>query len=112
MAAGSPKWRSTASSRLPSASTGSRNATPSCSTSCGTRSTSRWGKRMSSETPFGSCPLPVLEHKHVLLGHGSGGLLTAQLVEGLFLPAFDNPILGRLDDQAVLDLDGTRLAFT
>ena len=67
---------------------------------------------MSSETPFGSCPMPVLDHEHVLLGHGSGGTLTAQLVERLFLPAFSNPTLDRLDDQAVLELEGGRLAFT
>ncbi len=67
---------------------------------------------MSSETPFGSCPMPVLDHKEILLGHGSGGTLTAQLVEKLFLPALGNPILDRLEDQAVVEIDGTRLAFT
>ena len=67
---------------------------------------------MSSETPFGECPMPVLDHQQVLLGHGSGGTLTAQLLERIFLPAFSNPILDRLDDQAVLEAPGTRLAFT
>jgi hydrogenase expression/formation protein HypE len=67
---------------------------------------------MSSETPFGACPVPVLDHKQVLLGHGSGGTLTAQLIERLFLPAFANPILERMDDQAVLDVAGARIAFT
>jgi hydrogenase expression/formation protein HypE len=67
---------------------------------------------MSSETPFGSCPLPILDHREILLGHGSGGLLSAQLVEKLFLPAFGNPILNLLDDQAVLEMGGARLAFT
>src|SRR5262249_30348457 len=76
------------------------------------RCTWRSGKRMSSEPPFGDCPVPVLRHERVLLGHGSGGTLTAQLLERVFLPAFDNPILARLDDQAVLDVPGTRLAFT
>lgn len=67
---------------------------------------------MSSETPFGSCPLPILDHREITLGHGSGGLLSAQLIERLFLPAFGNPILERLDDQAVLEIAGARLAFT
>ena len=67
---------------------------------------------MPSETPFGDCPVPVLRHERVLLGHGSGGTLTAQLLERIFLPAFRNPILERLDDQAVLESPGTRLAFT
>jgi hydrogenase expression/formation protein HypE len=48
----------------------------------------------------------------VLLGHGSGGKLSADLLQKLFLPAFDNPILSRLDDQAILTVNGTRLAFT
>jgi len=67
---------------------------------------------MSSETPFGECPMPLLDHQQVLLGHGSGGTLTAQLLERIFLPAFSNPILDRLDDQAVMEAPGTRLAFT
>lgn len=67
---------------------------------------------MSSEIVFGSCPVPVLDHATVLLGHGSGGIMTGQLIERLILPAFANPVLDRLDDQAVLELGGTRLAFT
>lgn len=68
---------------------------------------------MSSEdVGFGSCPLPVAGREAILLGHGSGGVLTSQLVEGLFLPAFANPALARLDDQAVVDFAGARLAFT
>ena len=66
----------------------------------------------SEETPFGTCPLPIVDHKQILLGHGSGGVLTSQLIEGIFLPAFANPVLARLDDQAVVELGGARLAFT
>lgn len=61
---------------------------------------------------FGSCAIPVFEHKQIVLGHGSGGKLTAELIETIFLPAFKNPILDKLDDQAVLTINGTRLAFT
>lgn len=67
---------------------------------------------MSSSTPFGDCPVPILDHQRVLLGHGSGGTLTSQLIEGIFLPAFANPFLQKRDDQAVLELPGGRLAFT
>jgi len=59
-----------------------------------------------------SCPLPVTQHKTIVLGHGSGGRLTAQLVRDLFLPAFDNPVLRKLDDQAVLDIAPGRIALT
>ena len=59
-----------------------------------------------------ACPVPLTRHKTIVMGHGSGGRLTAQLVRDLFLPAFDNPVLRRLDDQAVIEADGTRIAFT
>ena len=59
-----------------------------------------------------SCPLPVTDRKTVVMGHGSGGRLTAQLIRELFLPAFDNEYLRRLDDQAVFDVGGARIAFT
>ncbi len=59
-----------------------------------------------------SCPVPLPARDKVLLGHGSGGRLTADLIRDVFLSAFKNPILDRLDDQAVLTLDGLRLAFT
>lgn len=58
------------------------------------------------------CPAPLLDHKQIILGHGSGGKLTGDLVRKLFLPAFTNECLARLDDQAVFDLQGTRVAFT
>jgi len=61
---------------------------------------------------FGSCPLPIFDHKQIVLGHGSGGKLTAELIEKIFLPAFSNPVLSKLNDQAVLQVNGSRLAFT
>jgi hydrogenase expression/formation protein HypE len=61
---------------------------------------------------FGSCPLPIFEHKQIVLGHGSGGKLTAELIDKVFRPAFANSILDKLDDQAVVQVNGTRLAFT
>ncbi len=59
-----------------------------------------------------SCPMPLPTGERVLLGHGSGGTLSADLLQKIFLPAFQNPILARLDDQAVLTINGSRLAFT
>lgn len=59
-----------------------------------------------------SCPVPITERKQIVLGHGSGGKLSAQLVRELFLPAFDNEYLRKLDDQAVFEAGDTRLALT
>ncbi len=73
------------------------------------------GQSAKQEVPsplFGSCPLPIFEHKQIVLGHGSGGKLTAELIEKVFLPAFSNPVLNKLDDQAVFEVGGARLAFT
>src|SRR6202453_2179399 len=61
---------------------------------------------------FGACPLPIFQHPQIVLGHGSGGKLTADLIDQIFLPAFKNPILDKLDDQAVVTIGGARLAFT
>src|SRR6476661_2685112 len=62
--------------------------------------------------PFQDCPVPIMESEEILLGHGSGGRLSAQLVEQILLPAFRNPALEALDDQAILAVNGSRLAFT
>src|SRR5262245_20345755 len=62
-----------------------------------------------------SCPLPLTTYERVLLGHGSGGRLTADLIRRVFLPAFANPVLAALEDQATVPLPGCggrRLAFT
>lgn len=59
-----------------------------------------------------NCPLPVVVKDHVSLGHGSGGKLSAQLMRDIFLPAFRNSTLERLDDQAVLPVSNARIAFT
>ena len=48
----------------------------------------------------------------VQLAHGSGGRRMAELIEGLFLPAFRNPHLEQLNDGAILPVAGGRLAFT
>src|ERR1700683_1599956 len=65
-----------------------------------------------SAAVFGTCPLPIFDHQQIVLGHGSGGKLTADLIESVFLPAFSNPVLDKLDDQAWMTIGGARLAFT
>ncbi len=59
-----------------------------------------------------SCPAPLPAQEKVLLGHGSGGRLSADLLQKIFLPVFQNPALNSLNDQALLSVDGVRLAFT
>jgi hydrogenase expression/formation protein HypE len=59
-----------------------------------------------------NCPVPVVARDHVSLGHGSGGKLSADLMRDVFLPAFRNETLARLEDQATLTLGNIRIAFT
>jgi hydrogenase expression/formation protein HypE len=59
-----------------------------------------------------SCPAPLPAKDTILLGHGSGGKLSAELIRDIFLPAFENPVLARLDDQAIVNVNGQRLAIT
>src|SRR5689334_1838618 len=53
---------------------------------------------------------------HITLAHGSGGRAMHELIEGLFLDYFRNPLLERLEDQAVFDIatnnSSSRLAYT
>ena len=59
-----------------------------------------------------ACPVPMQVRDSILLGHGSGGRMSGDLLQNILLPALRNPILERLDDQAVLDVHGSRIAFT
>lgn len=59
-----------------------------------------------------TCPAPFPAGDKILLGHGSGGRLSAALLREVFLPSFQNPALAKLNDQAVVDVEGVRLAFT
>lgn len=59
------------------------------------------------------CPVPLLHHDRIVMGHGSGGKMSHDLVNNLFLPYFDNPILRAGDDAGAISLaDGTRLAVS
>ncbi len=70
------------------------------------------GDKEQRGVPGESCPAPTLDHKQIVLGHGSGGKLTQDLIEKIFLPNFRNDYLSQLNDQAVLEVNGSRLAFT
>jgi hydrogenase expression/formation protein HypE len=66
----------------------------------------------SGDLLLASCPAPIRRRGQIVLGHGSGGKLTAELIETVFLPAFRNDVLARMEDQAVLEIGNARVAFT
>jgi len=50
--------------------------------------------------------------KNILLGHGSGGQLTHELIDRIFVRHFSNPVLDEQTDAAVLKMNSGNLAFT
>jgi hydrogenase expression/formation protein HypE len=52
------------------------------------------------------CPLPLQHNETVVMGHGSGGKMSHDLITRLFLPPFDNPALREGDDAGVVDIEG------
>lgn len=91
------------------------------STSGGERrdeATGRAGGPSIDPAALGECPLPRSQYDHIVLGHGGGGRLTADLIERLFVPVLGGEVLERLEDQATVRLGhdngmkAPRLAFT
>jgi hydrogenase expression/formation protein HypE len=52
------------------------------------------------------------KNDNILLDHGSGGKISHALISEMMLPAFDNPILERLNDGAEIRIGDQRLAFS
>ena len=62
-----------------------------------------------------ACPRPLQNYPTIVMGHGAGGQMMADLIEHLFAPAFDNEWLGQMGDSTVLAqsaVGNQRLAFT
>lgn len=59
-----------------------------------------------------SCPVPGFDGDVIVLGHGSGGSLTRELLDHIILPELDNEFLAPRHDGAFLPDPGTPLAFT
>jgi hydrogenase expression/formation protein HypE len=71
----------------------------------------------SSATTIGpegiACPVPIPEGQRVILGHGSGGQLSNALLRDVLVPALAQAAPpGPLNDAAVIDVAGARVAFT
>jgi hydrogenase expression/formation protein HypE len=68
---------------------------------------------MKPENDFAlNCPLPLRDYPLITMAHGGGGLMTRKLLENLFWPAFQNPLLAEEHDGAVFRLGDKPLAFT
>jgi hydrogenase expression/formation protein HypE len=66
-----------------------------------------------------TCPRPLQNYPTIVMGHGAGGKMMSDLIEHLFAPAFDNPLLAQMGDATSIDLHSLfqnttngRFAFT
>ncbi|MFG3162621.1 hydrogenase expression/formation protein HypE [Streptomyces sp. NPDC048232] len=59
-----------------------------------------------------TCPAPLRDGPRVVMGHGGGGALSAELIEQVVVPALAGPAPVPLTDSAVVELGGARLAFS
>lgn len=58
------------------------------------------------------CPAPLRDAPNIVMGHGGGGAMSGELIEHLFLPAFGPAADAAMGDSAVVEIGGTRLAFS
>ncbi|HQF71809.1 MAG TPA: hydrogenase expression/formation protein HypE, partial [Promineifilum sp.] len=58
------------------------------------------------------CPIPLRHDEKIVLGHGSGGRMSHELIGRLFQTPFDNPALRAGDDAGVVAIDAARLAIS
>jgi hydrogenase expression/formation protein HypE len=58
------------------------------------------------------CPVPLRHYPAIVLGHGGGGQLSADLVRHLFLPAFGDAEAAELADAALVTMPPGRAALT
>ncbi|MFC1229490.1 MULTISPECIES: hydrogenase expression/formation protein HypE [Streptomyces] len=59
-----------------------------------------------------TCPAPVRDRPRVVMGHGGGGAMSAELIEQVVLPGLGGPVRAALTDSAVVELGGARIAFS
>lgn len=58
------------------------------------------------------CPAPLPPDATILLAHGGGGSLMHDLIQKVFVRAFEDQRLQASHDAATMELEGARLAFT
>ena len=59
-----------------------------------------------------TCPVPIKPNDTIVIGHGSGGKLSHDLITRLFLPELGKAAPRALDDSAIVNINGQRLALT
>lgn len=70
------------------------------------------GHRETVEMAGAVCPTPLRHHERVVLGHGSGGRMSHDLIQRLFWPHLGNEVLERGNDAGIVSLPAGRLAIS
>ena len=58
------------------------------------------------------CSIPFTDSDCVLLAHRSGGRMTQLLINDIFYPAFQNPLLGQNHDGCVFPIGNNQIAYS
>jgi hydrogenase expression/formation protein HypE len=66
---------------------------------------------MSEKIRYREADIKMKQDK-ILLDHGSGGKISHRMTRDMLLPVFNNPILSELNDGAIFELQGVRMAFS
>src|SRR5512146_826607 len=82
---------------------------PRAARSCGRGSGGEMSATISGSI---SCALPIATHDRVVLGHGSGGKLSAALLKEHFLPHLHSHALRMLGDGAVVSAGHTQVVLS
>ena len=59
-----------------------------------------------------TCAMPYSHDDKIVMGHGSGGRMSLDLIRNAFYPSFQNEILGAGDDAGVFDVSNGRMAMS
>jgi hydrogenase expression/formation protein HypE len=58
------------------------------------------------------CPIPLPHNERIVMGHGSGGKMSHDLISRMFQPHFDNPVLNAGDDAGAVEIGAVHLAIS
>ncbi len=59
-----------------------------------------------------TCPVPLQNYPTIVMGHGAGGKMMADLIQHLFAPAFGNAWLDQMGDSTILEVTPGQIAFS
>lgn len=59
-----------------------------------------------------NCPLPITNYDTIQMSHGAGGRMMNELIQNVFINTFKNDTLIKMEDQATLNVNNSKITFT